>query len=109
MAGWATKIDKTLTSFEETTGKIQDARPNADTVMSLYLKLKEAHPNIARVIDDLVKEKNGDPRNPKKTFVFFDDYPLWKIGKEMKKAGLKIADPSYLKGTQWNYSGPAYK
>ena len=25
MAGWATKIDKTLTSFEETTGKIQDA------------------------------------------------------------------------------------
>ena len=84
-------------------------KPNANTIMSLYLKLKEAHPNIASVIDDLIKEKNGDPRNPKKTFSVFDDYPLYKIGKEMKKVGLSIADRSYLKGTQWNYSGPDFK
>ncbi len=69
-------------------------KPNANTIMSLYLKLKARHPNIASVIDDLVKEKNGDPRNPKKTFSVFDDYPLWKIGKGMMKKGRTYELPS---------------
>ena len=77
MAGWATKLDKTLTSFEETTGKIQDAMAwcekardyahEYDKGCTAYVDMYKAHAAlealkglVEKASNDLAKDMFGD-------------------------------------------------
>ncbi len=75
--GWATKIDKTITSFEETAGRIQDAMDWAEKAMDYaheydsgctsYVDMYKAHAAlealksvVEKASNDLAKDMFGD-------------------------------------------------